>query len=403
MIFRALAKPYNTISSFQLNAVAYVIVVTGLYLLSSHAWASKFKCAGQRMTSLEMLNSAIKCAVVIDDTLVFPRNIATRDDEIWLVDKGSNLFTNGQKKGALYRYTESDGAYKRTQVLAKLDDPNDIAIRRHANGDDWVYFTTRDKVQRFKLNSAGSPSRLETLIAELPTDGWHKLLAIHITQDALFVTVPSITDHCEVTDLPELVHYPCLEEQEGTAEIRQYDFAGDKLGLEYTLVAQGLRDALAVQINRSKTRLVVADNGWDQIDLRGTGLEYSNTPHDEINVVDLSKNTHFGWPYCFDKNSVTPPYQRFIDSCEAYQPPWRLLPAHSAPLDMLYLENELLVNLHGNSDAGGKTIAFKLNPDGLPISQPYTKIEWRSDDNINARPFGLATTHDKQLLSLIHI
>ena len=236
------------------------------------------------------------------------------------------------------------------------------------------------------------------MITPLLTYGWHKLAAIHLTQDALYLTVPSSSDHCEVNGLPQLVHYPCIEESKGTALIREYRFDGDSLKTSYKVVALGLRDTLAVQANFSNTQLIVADNGWDQVDLSDTNLEYSTTPHDEINIVDLSQLEHFGWPYCFNHSSITPGYARFVRSCEAYQPPKLLLPAHSAPLAMLYFNGELLINLHGNNDSGGKTISFKVNADGVPVSKEKVLVNWRVDDAPLGRPLGLSKTSRKELL-----
>jgi len=206
-------------------------------------------CEGKRMLPLERNNDNISCAILIDDELIFPRNIVADENQIWLIDKGSNLFVNGKKNGALYRYEKLLGSYLRTQILNGLDDPNDIDIRQHADGKNWIYFTTRDKVQRIKATpEALVDAKPETVISDLSTYGWHKLVAIHLTQDALYLTVPSTTDHCEVQGLPGIVHYPCDAEQSGTALIREYSFDGDKLLPDFRVIAQGLRDALAVQI-----------------------------------------------------------------------------------------------------------------------------------------------------------
>jgi len=326
-----------------------------------------------------------------------------------LIDKGSNLFINGKRQGALYRYEKSTNGYQRTRVLSHLDDPNDIDIRQHVNGQSWVYFTTRDAVQRIRAMASpkasskeSSKEKPETIISNLPTYGWHKLAAIHVTQDALYLTVPSTTDHCEVDGLNGVVKYPCSADQNGTAVIREYLFEGDKLSTDFRIVAQGLRDALAVQITADKKQLIVADNGWDQIDLSNTKYDYLTTPYDEINIIDLSKKAHFGWPYCFDTASVAPPYRRFINSCENYQAPYISLQAHSAPLNMMYFNNELLVNLHGNNEAGGKTVSFNLSSDGIPLPTSKTKLNWHYNDSnkgsLIGRPFGLSKTRNDELL-----
>jgi len=116
----------------------------------------------------------------------------------------------------------------------------------------------------------------------------------------------------------------------------------------------------------------------------------------------LAQEKHFGWPYCFDNDLVIPPYRDLVDTCEKYQPPHILLQAHSAPLNMLYFDKELLVNLHGNNPAGGKTVAFKLDDEGLPIPTSKTKLNWHynksSKNALIGRPFGLSETPNNELL-----
>ena len=384
-----------------------VLTLCGLFLCLTSVHAGEFdpSCDGHRMPELEAQNPKLKCAVLIDDDLSFPRNIATHNGDIWLIDKGSNLFENGKKNGVLYRYIKKANGYLKRQVLGGLDDPNDLAIRRHEGGESWLYFTTRHAVQRFKITPAkSSPAKSsikvvpQTIIDNIPTYGWHKLLAIHISPDSLFLTVPSSTDHCETENIAELVTYPCREEQQGTGQIRRYTFDGDGPVLNYTVIATGLRDALAVQLTPDAKKLIVADNGWDQVNLDGTEFEYATTPRDEINIIDLAKMHHFGWPYCFDNSIVTPPYRRFVSSCDAYQASNILLDAHSAPLSMMYFGDELLVNLHGNNDSGAKTIAFSLNEYGLPIAPPRVKVNWSRLHSGVGRPLGLAELSNTKLL-----
>ena len=145
-------------------------------------------CADDRHQLLETANPNLSCAVLLDDDLVFPRNIVTRNNEIWLVDKGSHLFLNGENNGAIYRYSLRGTGYVRTRVLGNLDDPNDIDIRQGKNGDDWIYFTTRSSVKRFKVASDVFEPKPETLISMIPTQGWHKLAAIHLSKNALYLT-----------------------------------------------------------------------------------------------------------------------------------------------------------------------------------------------------------------------
>ncbi len=382
-----------------------IILLIGLAIAAHFGRSSSSKpatsdtlCLTNRMIELEHANSTIECAVLLDEDLIFPRNIATNGEVIWLVDKGSNLFQNGARNGAIYRYQLKPKGVAKTKLLSGLDDPSDIDLRADIEGNDWVYFTTRYAVKRFKASST-SPTQIETVLDNLPTHGWHKLLAIHVSPRFLYLTVPSLTDHCEVDGISALVEYPCSEEQYSTATIRRYEFDQDTLKPDYEVVAEGLRDALAVVSNPAETHLILADNGWDQVDLSDTNLKYEDVPHDEINILDLSQSQHFAWPYCYDEASITPPYQRFIDNCDPYLKPWALLPPHSAPLAMAYFNDRLLINLHGNNDKGATTLAYSLDHQGLPNSgTPTTLVKWPMINKARARPLGLTKLSDKQLL-----
>lgn len=350
-------------------------------------------CEGARLTDLEKNNDMFECAILIDNDLDFPRNIAVHEGDIWLIDKGSDLFENNKNNGAIYHYKNQHNVYQRRLVLDGLEDPNDIDIRHHNDGSTWLYYTTRHTVERFDLSL--TDIQPEAVIRDIPTYGWHKLASIKVSQASLFLSVPSSTDHCE---LAYSVSYPCHEEDHGTAQIRQYDFNADSLSEDFKVIAKGLRNASAVELSADKSKLIVADNGWDQINLNNTEFEYSSTPHDEINIIDLAKNTHFGWPYCFDNSLVTPPYRQLELSCNTYQAAHILLPAHSAPLNMTYFGELLLLNLHGNNDSAARTIAFSLNKQGLPIEPFQTTVNWNTGGPTLGRPMGLAKLSDKTLL-----
>ena len=77
--------------------------------------------------ALESLNLKVRCISVIDDDLSFPRNLLSLNGELWLIDKGTDLFTTGYNEGTLYRYQPTENGYKRQIILDELLDPNDIA------------------------------------------------------------------------------------------------------------------------------------------------------------------------------------------------------------------------------------------------------------------------------------
>lgn len=384
--------------------IYYLTILTALaFLTSAFASVSSSGCKGERLTYLENLNPSIKCAVVLDKELIFPRNIVTVGEDILLVDKGSNLFNYGKKAGAIYRYNLQNGTYTRETLLNHLDDPNDIDTYKDINGRSWVYFTTRNGINRFRLRPENPLNIDEPVLRDFPTQGWHKLLAIHISGSSLFVSVPSSSDHCESRTQVDIVEFPCSESARGAASIRMYKISGKVVSSEHVTVANGLRAALAVSsINQGK-RLLVGDNGWDNIDLGNHDLDYKSTPNDELNLIELPqlkarRPLHFGWPYCFDKNKITPPYRAHINSCTGYEAPLVELAAHSAPLNIVNFQNHVLVNLHGPGTAGAKTIRLSLPKNGDAQLKPQTLIKWSYSSTATGRPFGLAVLNKSELL-----
>ena len=395
------------------KAICFIVFMATPLTLLSNASADS---ACDSPLELESVNPKIKCISLIDDDLSFPRNLISLNGELWVVDKGTDLFTGGYYKGVLYRYRPSENGYTREIVVDELLDPNDIAHRKNKGGQYWVYVTTSTDVFRLRAdldNVDEIAQSKQTLVENIPTYGWHKLIAIEINQHSLWVTVPSASDHCELAGNNNVVQYPCEEADnsnvnKATSLIRRYDFDdNDQLKPGFVIAARGLRDALAVAVNpysdSQKPQLVVADNGWDQIDLNELGLNWQESPADELNVIDYISNDqspkHYGWPYCYDNDQVTPPYQAHIDSCGAYAKPWLLLPAHTAPLTMIYYQDTVLVNLHATRPEAGRTIMFKLNPKGLPIGQYETVIDWAYIDTQGqrGRPLGIAAGANNEI------
>lgn len=385
-------------------------MLVALYLTINNANLTQV-CEAQVV--LESHNPNVECISLIDDDLSFPRNLVSVNGDLWLVDKGTDLFTSGYSEGVIYRYQKTNNAYVRDTILEDLADPNDIAYRVDRTGRHWVYITSASTVFRLRadLDSVEQTAKSrETLIENIPTQGWHKLTAIELTQDSLYLTVPSATDHCESRDTHTKVQYPCQEADntdphKATALIRRYDFDdNDQLEENFTIVARGLRDALALSVNpRSRSQLLAADNGWDQIDLNALGLDWRDTPADELNIINQTGENqpapHFGWPYCYANNQVTHPYKTHIESCEGYLSPTLLLPAHTAPLTMLYHQDTLLVNLHGPRPEAGRTIVINLNSKGLPTGDYQTLVDWAyaNNEGIRGRPLGLANGQGNEI------
>gem|GEM_PF-1598187 len=373
------------------------------------------RCAGLPRAAVATHDPSIECIGILDTDLSFPRGVAGWNGDILVVDKGSHLHEAelGRSAGKLYRYVATESGFQRRLLIGGLDNPSSISVGRHPADSHLVYVSTGNSIVRFAPDAEDVAASLESVVTDLPLSGWHYLSAAYATNSFIYVTVPSATDHCEAITSDQVgigAQFPCPEVdtelgsdrslEHVTASVRRYAIDDDgQVSKSFSVVARGLRDALALVQVPGSSKLLAADNGWDDIDLERSGLTAADVPHDEINLIEISDRSvseldaHFGWPYCYDDGVVTPGYEEFSLDCQRYRKPQLLLPAHSAPLAMLVHNNQLLVNLHGFEVGGRRTLAFRLAEDGLPAGAGEVFIDWNFTNQFGylwGRPFGIA-------------
>jgi len=359
-------------------------------------------CDGLPAVDLTNLPQRVRCVALVDDTLNFPRGLIAWGTDLIVVDKISNLIQRslGSRIGRIYRYRKTTAGYEREVLLTGLDNPSAITRGQSKADQHLIYIATPQQILRFNPEAERPSSTLQAVIEDLPTHGWHYLTSVYTRPGALYVTLPSASDHCEsafpATGAP--LPYPCPElaeetpDSNATAVIRRYEVQLDgRVNPSFEIVARGLRDALALAFNDVTQQLLAADNGWDDVALNDTAYNDDDHPADEINL--LVNGQHYGWPYCFGNGDTTPGYQAHAIDCGDYQQPLILLPAHSAPLAMLFTDQYLVVNLHGFRMGGQRTVLFELDEQGMPRATPETLVHWRyphRPNNSGGRPFGLA-------------
>lgn len=362
-------------------------------------------CEGLPRVDVATANE-VQCIGLIDRQLKFPRGVAVIGNDILVVDKGSNLGERNDRRGAVFHYSaRADGiGYLKRQLISELDQPSGIAV--WGGREKYIFVSTRNQVLRFVLGEG--VAQAEVVIDQIPTHGWHYLTGIHISGNALYLTVPSATDHCE-SDVHD-VAFPCREGdpdtpvEQQTALIRRYRIgpSGD-VSAEFDVIARGLRDALAVVSDSERELLYAADNGWDQINLDDSTYEYDVTPPDELNVVSLqnTETPHFGWPYCFGRSFLSPPYEGKGIECDEFVAPVLSLPAHSAPLGIALVGRSVWLNLHGFNPKGRRTVRISLDADGMPEGAVEEMIHWIFGRELGigfGRPFGIANNADGALV-----
>ena len=379
-------------------------------------------CAGLPRVRVKAQAASVKCVALIDDQLQFPRGVVSLGNQLLVVDKGSNLFSaqRGINTGQVLAYQKIDTRdnasgpiFKKRLLIDKLDHPNGISAWLQGS-TRYVFVSTPEKVWRFNPDAAIPGATLEAVISNLPTHGWHYLTQVHIHANTLYVAIPSATDHCEDGHPGAItVQYPCIEnaltraDNRKTATVRAYKIRPDgSLEPDFSLVALGLRDAMAITTDPETKRIWLADNAWDQIDLQRfdasaiAGSDGAHDPQDELNL--LTPQAHYGWPYCHSDNRLTPLYAASGVSCEQFQAPELLLPAHAAPLGMTYRSQQLFINLHGFQPAGRKTVYFNLDSNRLPTGSARTLIDWNyahEPGYFFGRPFGI-TQHGPARLAI---
>jgi hypothetical protein len=131
-------------------------------------------------------------------------------------------------------------------------------------------------------------------------------------------------------------------------------------------IARGLRNTLALAVNPDSGLIVQGENGID--------LPQEDAPPEALNVI--RQGGDYGWPYCIAPGVVEPDYARFVKSCAKYDKPYVIVPAHGAPLGMLYysgamfpeLKGKLILDLHGYRSNGHRILAYDVTSDGHPIA-----------------------------------
>ena len=179
------------------------------------------------------------------------------------------------------------------------------------------------------------------------------------------------------------------------------DSSGNKISTE--AFARGLRNSMALVVHPESGFLLQGENSLD--------LPDEDQPYEEINFV--KKDKHYGWPYCYSDGKVLKDFSSVVkpEDCKTkYSPPEVFMPAHTAPLGMVYyqhgkliaLQNKMLVSWHGYRPQGQKVVMYDVDQNGLPTYQQPTSLifNWTALDGVRSKgaPVGLTVLNDGSLL-----
>ncbi|MBX7191292.1 MAG: hypothetical protein K1X94_04515 [Sandaracinaceae bacterium] len=332
-------------------------------------------------------------------------------DVLWVIDAGGHR----DRGGRLYRVDASARPPAIVRAVDHLDRPHQGAI----GPEGWLYVGEVSRIVRFDLAASDVAATREVVIEGLPTQipgrdriRFHPLSAFVFTPEwDLVLNRGSSTDHCQESIVAPPEPQPrCHDEAEETASVVRYTHTLDAEGRHTwsspRVIARGLRNSVALAAHASGT-ILQGENGVD--------FPEDDRPAEELNVLWPleGERVHFGWPYCFDRDRADERWSRAGFACDPalnarYAPPHLFLPAHGAPLGLVYYEGaidalrgDLLVVLHGYRSRGHRVIAFDVGPDGRPArdASPREIVSgWSaSDTGPRGAPVSTALAHDGAL------
>jgi glucose/arabinose dehydrogenase len=311
-----------------------------------------------------------------------------------------DLFVNNDSVTVLFDDdgNGSSGDGERATFATAPDLNHGIAFSRDGG---YVYASSSSTVYRWRYTTGArrAASAAEVVVSGIPQGGHVTRTLVFDSRGRLYVSVGSASN---VDVDPVLV--------QTRAQIRRFVIP-DPLppaGLDYAsgeVVASGMRNEVGLYMD-ARDRLWGVENGRDM--LTDNGDIHNDNPAEEVNLIDGTGSTYYGYPSCFSEfqrpGGIGPGAQWADPTLEAtdrktdawcrdparVHPPAFALPAHWAPLgiieyqgDALPLGHDLIVAAHGswNSDTPVGRVLARLHRDGDTITSFEPMIGERGSGN----------------------
>lgn len=252
-------------------------------------------------------------------------------------------------------------------VAGGLNKPHGLAF-----SGDKLYIAETDKVVVYDYFQSEYKAINGKKILDLPAGGEHFTRSLLIRGDKLYVSIGS---DCNV----------CSESDPRRAAI----WVANLDGSDFKAYATGLRNSVFMALNPATNEIWATNMGRDYLG--------DNLPPETVNVIKEGAN--YGWPYCYgDKvtDKETNPGNSKYD-CSKMEAPLYQFQAHSAPLGLAFLGQDLLVAYHGSWNrsvpTGYKVVKFHnaMPAGGQGEPQDFVTGWLKSDGEVLGRPVDILT------------
>jgi glucose/arabinose dehydrogenase len=288
------------------------------------------------------------CAAVVADQVGVARHLVVdRDGDVYVALADSQ---DGSVRGGVLALRDLNGD-GRADRRARFADRGGNGI---ALGRSHLFFAQNDRILRYFLprgffTPLGGPS---TVVSGLPASGDHVNKTVvfddpHGARPVLYVNIGSASNSCQVEN--RVPHSPGVDPcPELPVRAGVWRFSALRRGQEQEdgqRFATGLRNMVALAVAPGSGRLWGVQNGRDQLHENWPELF---TPEQDVllpseELFRIDRGADYGWPYCYhdpERGKVLAPEYggdgEIEGRCAAVREPKLALPAHWAPLSMLF-------------------------------------------------------------------
>ncbi|MEK6479553.1 PQQ-dependent sugar dehydrogenase [Catalinimonas sp. 4WD22] len=308
-----------------------------------------------------------------------PRMMAVTED-------GTVYVTRRQGDVRMLKDTNDDGQADINETVLTLDQVHGLALK-----DNQLYMITVTEVYKTDIKEDGKLGEPQLLMENLPEGGQHPNRTIEFGPDGkMYISVGSTCNACDETS-----------KENATMIVSNDDGSGREI------YAKGLRNTIGFDWHPETNALYGLDHGIDWLG--------DTTQKEELNRLEEGNN--YGWPYVYEDGQPNPADQppngmSYAAYAEQTSFPVLTLPAHSAPMDLVFYDKEqfpenyrgkAIATLHGSwnraEPSGYKVVMINFDENGEPTGYEdfITGFLVNGNQEYLGRVCGLALAEDGSL------